>query len=202
MSTVIPLPAGVDFEDVEIGLERADQVMRSGYTGRRQTISWPYALWIVTARTVPYDGLAAGRLRSFLARLKGRVNVFRLPVPGAYSLAGYTGPVGLVNGAAQGGAAVATDGWTPGALIFRDGDYMTVNDELKLVTADVTANGAGQALVPIEPNLRVPPPDDTQLFIGAEAYVLLGAATSDVAKWKLSRPVRHTFNFAAIESFE
>lgn len=202
MSVVIPLPAGVSFEDAEIGLERADQVMRSGYTGRRQTISWPYALWVFTARTVPEEGLAAGRLRSFLARLKGRVNTFRMPIPGAYSLANYTGPVGRVNGAAQGGAALATDGWDNNTLIFRDGDYMTVNDECKLVTADVTTNGSGQALLPIDPPLRRSPADNLQLVMGKDAYILLSAATSDMAKWKLSRPVRHTFNFAAIEAFE
>jgi len=201
--TVIPLPEGVSFEDAEIGLERADQVMRSGYTGRRQTISWPFALWVFTARTVPEEGIAAGRLRSFLARLKGRVNTFRMPVPGAYSLAGYTGAVGLVNGTALAGSTtLPTDGWTPSTAIFKDGDYMTINDECKLVTADITSNGLGQALLPIDPPLKRTAPDNYQLVMGKDAYILLAAATSDMAKWKLSRPVRHTFNFVAVEAFE
>lgn len=202
MSTVITLPGGVYFESAEIGLERADQEFRSGYTGKRQVVAWPYALWVFTAQTIPYDHAEAGKLRSFLARLKGRVNLWRQPIPGSYNTAGYTGANGRLNGSHNAGLTVlVTDGWPNSTLILRDGDYFTINDELKIATADVYTNGAGQATISMEPMLKRTAADNLQLEV-KEPYVLLSAAKPDIARWKLAYPTRHTFNFVGTEAFE
>lgn len=202
MSTVITLPGGVYFESAEIGLERADQEFRSGYTGKRQVVAWPYALWVFTAQTIPYDHAEAGKLRSFLARLKGRVNLWRQPIPGSYNTAGYTGVNGKLNGAHQAGVEVlSTNGWPVSTLILRDGDYFTINDELKIATANVTSNGSGVATIPFQPQLKRPGAANLQLEVKAP-YVLLSAAKPDIARWKLAYPTRHTFNFVGTEAFE
>lgn len=202
MSTVITLPGGVYFENAEIGLERADQEFRSDYTGKRQVVAWPYALWVFTAQTIPYDHAEAGKLRSFLARLKGRVNLWRQPIPGAYNTAGYTGTNGTVSGSHVAGQTTLTiQGVTPNVLILRDGDYFTVNDELKIATADVYSGPTAQALVTFEPSLKRAAPNGVPVELKAP-YVLLSAAKPDIARWKLAYPTRHTFNFVGTEAFE
>ena len=202
MSTVITLPGGVYFENAEIGLERADQEFRSGYTGKRQVISWPYALWVFTAQTIPYDHAEAGKLRSFLAKLKGRVNLWRQPIPGSYNTAGYTGVNGRTNGSIAAGATVVpTNGWASNTLILREGDYFTINDELKIATSDVTSSSDSSALISFEPQLKRLVPNNLQLE-AKNPYVLLSAAKPDIARWKLNYPTRHTFNFVGTEAFE
>lgn len=201
MSSVITVPSGVFFDDAELGLVRADQVFRSGFTGRRQTLAWPYALWVFTGRTVPYDHAEAGKLRSFLARLRGRVNLFRLPIPGAYNTAGYTGANPTLSGAHAADAPAIQISGPANTLILRDGDYLTINDECKLVTADVVTNGSGQALLPIEPSLRRPAASGLVVEVKSP-YILLSSDQQDAARWKLIRPTRHTFNFVATEAYE
>jgi hypothetical protein len=44
----------------------------------------------------------------------------------------------IVSDANQTGIQLGSKGWTPGKVVLRTGDYITVNDELKMVTADVT----------------------------------------------------------------
>lgn len=82
------------------------------------------------------------------------------------------GPLGgtpLVNGAAQVGASLVTDGWTAAAAArLKKGDIFTianvfqVNPQSRIstgqlqqfvVTADVSSNGSGQATIPIYPSI-------------------------------------------------
>jgi hypothetical protein len=55
----------------------------------------------------------------------------------------------VVSDANQTGTLLGSKGWTPGVLVLRTGDYITVNDELKMVTADVTSTAAGTAVIPL-----------------------------------------------------
>jgi len=61
----------------------------------------------------------------------------------------------LVNGAAQTGNAINLDGFTASrANVFLAGDYIQINSYLYMVSANVTADGSGEATVYVEPSLR------------------------------------------------
>ncbi|EBA3774827.1 hypothetical protein AUR71_25765, partial [Salmonella enterica] len=71
----------------------------------------------------------------------------------------------VVNGANQTGTELQMSGWTPGVVVLERGDYITVNDELKMVTADVTSTSTGTATVTFAPMLRWSPPDGAAIEV-------------------------------------
>lgn len=202
MSSIIAVPSGLVFEKANIKLSRTTIVLRSRYTGKRQTLVLPYALWQFSGTVPKRDAKAAAPIRAFLAQLQGRANIFRLPVPGHTApLSGYTGPAGLVIGAANVGNALPTDGWSASAALLTVGDYFTVNDELKMVVGtSVASNGSGIANITFEPRLRRSPPDNAVINI-YNPTMLVSLASDDV-EWDLESPVNHDISFTAIEAYE
>ncbi len=73
--------------------------------------------------------------------------------------------VPVVDGANQTGTQIQSKGWTPGTVVLRQGDYFTVNDELKMVTADVTSAANGTAMIVFAPMLRGSPPANAVIEI-------------------------------------
>lgn len=202
---IIPLPAAFSFTSVKkFALQRAGNTVRSKYTGVRQTVVYPYAIWILEATLVEYDGAQARAIRSFLAQLEGQKNSFRLPVPGhSKPTTGYAGNalVNNVAGIAARATSMAVDGLTASVPILNEGDYFTVNDELKICTSAIASNGAGQATISFMPAMRKAVPDNTAVTF-QNPTILMHAQDDDVANWGLSPPYRHKINFDAIELVE
>lgn len=201
----IAYPSGSGFPgfvSYTLKLTRKSIMMRSPYTGKRQTIGYPYALWSFSGKYSLADNPSgfAGALRAFFLQLEGMVNAFRLPIP-EYTgpSTGYAGAAGLVNGASQSGLTLITDGWTAGAAIFKVGDYFNINDELKVITANATANGSGQVTLAFEPLIRVSPADNLALGI-TNPTILLCANSDEVASWDLLPPTLYQFQLDATES--
>lgn len=74
----------------------------------------------------------------------------------------------LINGGSQTGASLVTDGWTAGSAVFKQGDTFTIANVFAVhpetrqtlgylqqfvATADVTADGSGNATIPISPSI-------------------------------------------------
>jgi hypothetical protein len=203
MSEVIELPNYVHFESgARLTLRRGSIVLRSRYTGKRQTLVLPYALWVFEGKLVPVEGTDAADWRGFLVDLDGQANTFRLPVPGTVGpSSGYSGPEATVDGAGQSGRTINLTGITPNAVYLRRGDYITINDELKVVQANVSANALGKATVDFKPRLRKSPPNGS-VTKTRNPTVLVSAQDDDVASWELNRPVRHHIALSAIEAIE
>lgn len=200
---IIALPAKFGFAKVnKFKLQRATNILRSKYTGQGQVIVYPYAVWQLEANLIEYDGLDAGRIRSFLAQLDGQKNTFRLPVPGfTKPMTGYVGNA-LANGAAAARAmSMAIDGLTAGANVVAEGDYFTVNDELKIVTQAGAANGAGQMVINFKPPLRKAVADNAPVTF-QNPTCLMRAADDDVAGWGVMPPIRQQTNFNAVEAVD
>jgi len=205
MTTIITYPNAAGFPGFttyDLKLVRKSFGLRSPFTGKRQVINTTYALWSFKGTYSLTDTTNAALLRSFLAQLEGQSNAFRLPIP-EYSKpsTGYVGAAGLVNGSNQTGKSLVTDGWTASAAIFKQGDYFTINDELKLVTADATANGSGQLSISFEPALRASPADNLALVIN-NPTVLLASNEDDAANWTLRPPILYQFELDCLECVE
>lgn len=200
---IISLPSKFSFTAVKtFKLQRAGNTTRSKYTGVRQTIVYPFAVWVFEGTLVDYDGADAAAIRSFLMQLEGQRHSFRLPVPG-YSRpsTGYTGNA-LINGAVAARAtSMAIDGMTVSIPILAAGDYFTVNDELKMCVSSFSSNASGQATVSFLPAMRKPLADNAAVTM-QNPTVLLHAQDMDVAEWGLSPPFRHKVKIDAIEVVE
>ena len=202
--SVVTLPSMVYFESVDkLQLLRAGITLRSKYTGRRQAVRFPFALWVFEGKLIPMEGLDAGEWRAFLTELEGDQNTFRLPIPGYDGpTTSYSGPVPLLNGAGVARSkSVTVDGLTPSSVVLAKGDYITINDELKVVTNQVVSDAAGAAIIVFQPSLRKAVADNTTVHI-YDPYIYLAAADNESATWSLERPVRHGITIKAVVAVE
>ena len=202
---IITVPSTVHFETVEtFRLQRGGLTLRSRYNGRRQAVVFPFALWVFEGSLLPKSGTDAGLWRSFLVQLDGQKNTFRLPVPGhAKPLSGFTYSTAnvMVQTAAVAGAQSISVGVSIGNVpLFVEGDYFTVNDELKVATAPVTLNGSGIATVSFKPALRRPVTPGTVVTVFNPTMLMQDQ--DDGTGWGLSRPVQHGIKLKLMEAYE
>lgn len=202
--SIITVPTAFSFTSItKFTLQRATNVIRSRFTAFRQVISYPYSAWVLEGNLVDYDSTQASLIRSFLVQLEGQKNTFRLPVPG-YSRpsTGYVTGNALTNGAvAARASSMALDGVTASVPILAEGDYFSVNDELKVCTASVSSNGSGQFTVSFKPPMRKAVADNATVTL-QNPTILLSAQDDDVATWGISPPNRHALKMKFIEAIE
>lgn len=189
-------------ETAEITLERTDFMMRSAFTKQRQVLAWHSGhLWVFTMRNPNLQEPQSGQMRSFLAKMRGRVNTCNLPVPGYRRPSNnYAGSAGLVAGAGQSGYTLTTDGWSISQTVLPEGSYITVNGELKMLTADAVSNGSGVATLTFEPALRYSPPDNAPIIFN-DPY-LVASKSDPNSTWSLRAPRFHGFDLAFEEAVD
>ena len=215
----ITLPTRFGFTSVQrFGLTRGGVQLRSRFTGKRQAVVFPFAVWEFEGTLIDYPEDQGGReVRAFLAALEGFENNFDLPVPGfAGWLGGQWGqPVNTdiqARGVSAAGAKTITAGVysaaggipANGTLVARAGEYFTINNELKILTADATISGpsGGYGLA----TLNFQPPLRANVAVGNlinfyKPTVRMCAEEADVASWSIQAPVRHGFKISGIEDF-
>jgi hypothetical protein len=164
---------------------------------------YPFAIWQLEAKLVEADGAKAGRFRSFLAQLDGVANKFRLPVPGYYRPStGYNGNTTIASGPTEvRSQSMLMGGLIPSQAFLNEGDFFTVNDELKIVTASVASAANGSAMVSFKPALRKPVAPDTPIII-FNPTLLMHSDDDDAATWNLRPPFRQNTTFSASEAIE
>jgi len=161
----ITLPTSPAPASIAIGLISARNELSPAFGGPTQRLNRKGSRWraVVTLPVMTYvDALAWIDLRA-----EADTVVLDVPQPG---LVIGTPGTPLVNGAGQLGSSLAIDGLTVGYVI-RKGQYLSVvisgQRYLYQATAQVTANGSGQATVAIRPMLRASPPNDAVVEIAA-----------------------------------
>lgn len=191
------------FGEATMVASRTDFQMRSFSTRQRQVLSWPSAhQWLATCTVPKLAEPWSGEMRAFLSLMDGRANVFQMPVPDYRGPSnGYAGTVGKVRGADQSGFSLETDGWEAGALILPAGSYVTVNDELKLMTADITADGAGEATLTFRQLLRASPADNTDIVI-QDPYFVANLVDPEGAAWKCRPGQQQAFHLDIEEAVD
>ncbi len=200
---IIALPPKFSFTGIpKFGLQRKSASLRSKYIGAAQIVVFPYAIWMLEGNLLEYDGADAGKMRSFLVQLEGPKNSFRLPVPGfSTSLTGYTANRALTVAAASRAQSVTVGGGAALANYLAEGDFITIQDELKLVTAPVAFNGGGNATISFKPGLRAAAAIGVNVICYQPTVLLRGG--DDIATISLSPPVRQGVpNFSVIEAVD
>jgi hypothetical protein len=174
-------PAGIRPTRFSIGLNEAVARTESLFTRRSQVVTLAGGTadrWEGVLETEPLDWLAARTMTAWLAA----VGVY-----GTFTIADPMNPgvvsgqaTALVNGAGQIGTTMNIDTMPISTLIAKAGEYFQIGSEYKILTADITTNGAGQFLAQFKPALRASPADNATItFAGA---LITGRITAIPAK--------------------
>jgi hypothetical protein len=154
----VPLPDDLLLDRLE--LSSPSQVNRSTWTGRRKVIGLPgVERWqgAVSLNSIATEAQER-QWRAFLFALKGPQNWFRWPLP----CNEHPGSKPTVASSASNAYILPLTGMTPGATILRAGQFMTVplpsgHFRAVCLTADLVANGSGNANAVFEPALNEMP---------------------------------------------
>lgn len=135
------------------------QVNVSEWTGHRQAMASGRGWWecgIVLPPIVGENDVNAWR--AFFGLAQGSTNTFNVPVNEIAQSSSTATPA--VNGAGQTGRSLATDGWPVSTTVLKAGQFVTIDDQLLQLTADVVSNGSGQATITFAPAIRAAPADN------------------------------------------
>ncbi|UAK24180.1 hypothetical protein [Sphingomonas nostoxanthinifaciens] len=189
-----PLPQSANPKPIDYGMWQ--QPIAGGTTTRLDRFGNRFSMDVVLPRLKPEpDG------RIWVARLLQAINQdvqlafpqmgLNIGVPGA--------PV--VDGPGQGGLALAIRGFSAGYHV-REGQFFSFVDAggrpyLEMSTADVVADSAGKAVVPLYPMLRTSPSDGIALNFAAP--VIVGQLSGNENGWTLERAGTRGLQFTITE---
>lgn len=176
------------------------QRFQSPLSGAVQTMEMPSPRWRFSMEFPNLLEPDAALLQALLVQLRGSSGRFYMhnmarPLP-----RGAATGAPLVNGAGQAGTTLATDGWTASATgILKAGDFIGVNGELKMVVADVSSNGAGEAAITFEPPLRASPADNAAITTTRPTATFM--LDDDAMRWATRAPILTDFTLVATEAW-
>jgi len=158
----ITFPATPKPQSMSWRLVMPSQTNISEWTGRRQTVASNRGWWECQFTLPPLVGVTrVNPWRSFVVQARGQVNDFQVPVDPTAQSAVVATP--LINGAGQTGRSLASDGWPVSSTVLQAGQFLTINNQLLQLTANVVSNASGQATLSFEPPIRVSPADNAAI---------------------------------------
>lgn len=162
--SILTIPKTTFFRSASFGLEENTETFTSPISNTIQTLARTGGRWYLTINYAPMKRADAQSVIAFLTKLRGRVNSFNGFDPLATSpLGDVSGSTLLVDGGSQTGTSLTVDGAEASTLILKAGDYFEVNNELKMITDDVTSDSSGDATINFSPSLRSSPSDNASI---------------------------------------
>jgi len=174
------------------------QVHKSPLSGAVQTLELPGAKWSATLTLTNQMPVAARRLAAFLTSLRGQAVGFYLfdhshPIP-----AGSAPGIPVVSGPDQIGSQLVTSGWDASETgILIAGDYIQVDNELKMVVADADSDATGTSTLQIEPPWRNSPTDASSVVTNYPKALM--KLTTNMSGLKVSPPLLSETTITCIE---
>ena len=198
--TTYTIPTTVGFSSVEFGLENNNQVFESPLSNSIQVSELTGARWYATFNLPPMKKDNALEYIGFLQRLQGRVHSFFGYDANHRSPSGtIAGSTLLVDGANQTGTSLTLDGGANSTLVLKAGDFFSVNNELKMITANATTDGSGNVTVNFVPSLRSSPGDDA--VITTTNPVCTMKLTGDSTTYSINTSSIYGISFSGAEVF-
>ena len=172
--TAIYMPTQPGFRASRFGLETHTQRFASAFTRAEQRQLLAGSRWKANFTLPRMKRAQAAEWQAFFLRLDGGINTFYAYDPDGRIPRGAATGTPLVAGGSQTGSSLNIDGATASVTNWlMAGDYFSVNGEFKMVTANVSTNGSGEATISFKPALRSSPADNTAILFGLSAYVEL-----------------------------
>lgn len=198
----LTMPTSPGFKTARFGLIANTRTFRSPTNRSAQTLELPGSIWSVEFGVAPMrgDGVDAAEWATFLTELMGEAGRFFGFDPKRTTPRGSNLGTPLVDGAAQTGKSLATKGWdaTETGLLLR-GDYFTVNDEYKKVTASVDSDGGGLATINFISPLRASP-SDSAVITTTDPTAIMKLVGDNQGMWDENILI-HGFSFSGEEVF-
>ena len=194
MSTY-PLPQSA--HDMQMTLVTNSKIFTDPFTGAIQSAARNGARWRLNFNFINKSGLARRELQAFKVKLNGQEHRVQTK---DHSYSGALGtPTGtpLVNGGSQTGTTLITDGWSNLTNIFKTGDQFQIGNELKMITADVTSSGTGEATIAFMPPLRSSPANNAPIIVTDPQGVFILEGTEH--GWGTAVSGHSNFGFSLIE---
>lgn len=191
------------FNHVRFVLQANTASFESPHTRVTQVLERQGSRWMATYTCPPMSREQASPIIAFLRKQRGRVGRFYAYDPTAVSPLG-TGGSPWVKGAGQTGATLNTKFWTPGQTgVLKAGDYIAWNTpsgwrELHQVTADVNADGSGDASIPITPVIRESPANNQILKLYQPSCIMM-LTTDEEGAWDVDAITGYGITFSAVE---
>lgn len=127
---------------------------RSSLNGFQQHSVLPGSRWGVSLSWTNRKGREAATLRAQLSALLGQVGTFRIIIPN-YNRYGTASGAGEVVSAPVGGDSITTTGWTASQpLLLAAGDWIEINQQAFMITADVASDESRNATLIVSPPVR------------------------------------------------
>tara|TARA_R110002167_G_scaffold124454_1_gene303919 strand:- start:2 stop:628 length:627 start_codon:yes stop_codon:yes gene_type:complete len=196
----LPTVTGVTTQN--FGLTRSVAISISPFTKQEQVFQHEGEQWKATFTLPPMKKEKAAVWLGFLMSLRGRRGTFKLGDQDRKNIQGTATGTVLVRGASQTGNAINLDGFTASrANVFLAGDYIQINSYLYMVSANVTANGSGQATVYVEPELRtgIEPINDNTTVIYTNTTTLMRLDTN-FTNWSTDKVSVYGISFSCSEA--
>jgi hypothetical protein len=197
---ILTIPKTTFFRSANFGLEENTETFTSPISNTIQTLARTGGRWYLSITYVPMKRADAQSVIAFLTKLRGRVNSFYGYDPlSTTPLGDYSGSTLLVNGADQTGTSLTVDGAEASTLILKAGDYFEVNNELKMVTDDVTSDGSGNATINFSPSLRSSPSDNASITLSNPNCEM--KLDNDSVTWSEGVDSFYNISFSGVEVF-
>ena len=141
----------------------------------------------------------------FLVGLHGRLGTFTVGDQDAQTALGSASSspgTPVIDGASQTGKTLNMDGVPSGATNYlKIGDYIQLaNNRLHMVTADGSADSAGNIALEIWPSLRESPSDGATIIV--DSTVGIFRLRNNRPTWSINTAGIYTVNFTAVEAVE
>jgi hypothetical protein len=188
----------IDPDAASFGIESNTTAFESELSNAVQHAPMQGDRWVGTATFTNRGGLDARKLAAFVAALGGPSGRFTMSPPEMQQLGTRQG-VGIVNGSGQVGRTLATSGWSINQPILLEvGDYIEVNNELKMITERIASDGDGNATLVFTPPLRRSPANAASIEVD-EPRGLFYLADDNQASWRVSAPYIYALAWSFVE---
>ncbi|WP_110685069.1 hypothetical protein [Salinicola aestuarinus] len=158
---MIEWPEGLEPYRMDWGRVFNNRAFTSPFNNSQQIRTYPGAYWRCSLQFRNLFEDEERRLTSFVGQLQGMAGTFKLyPWRRARATAAGTA---RVNGNGNAAGTVPSRGWRASTTVLHAGDYITINDQLLEVVADVKSNTQGNATIQVAPWLRTPPADGAEI---------------------------------------
>jgi len=195
---LISMPAAPVAANIAWDIDQPGQANRGEFTGRRRaTLLAQAPRWYAEVTLPPIIGEArVYDWRAFVVDCDGIANSFRVI---ACERPQITGVAVTVRGAGQFAHQLITQGWGAAGRKLRRGQFLTVNDQLLMLQADVIADGSGVAVLTFKPYLRFSPANGAAVEVTRPYAVMV--MTDPRSGWKVGIGQNYAVTFKCEEAF-
>lgn len=173
------------------------QTFSSPIDGRTQTRKLLADRWRCSLVFSNLTKREAMQLRAFIAALRGRSGRFYYTPTDALESESMPAGTPLVDGATS-SPTIASRGWAANEVLRFAGEYVSIGDQLFMVTADATSDGTGDATLELSPDPRSTFADGQGIEYNSPRGVF--QLSDDMASFQLSQNQVYAVNFNFIEA--